>query len=354
MPGGRIELPDFIDIIADMKKIKFLLFFVVFIFCFPLLSCSSIQHYPESCLRIEKIPGPEDFVWLEDDGIFLISSYNRRDLESLGEIFSYNPQAGQLQIVRRINEPENLSFRPHGIDYFKPYLFVILHGNTLDTRWHAVAIYEYKNNGLVFQKLFQHPLIHSPNDLKVISEGEFFITNDMKTHNSYMEYLATIFLGIYRGSIVYCNTEKSQCHYVYEGIGFPNSIAIMEDKLFVSATLENKIYEFRIVKRKDRISLTHKKEIARIPGPDNLILYQEKIYTTSHPSMWKFIRHSSNAESPSPSLGYEIDPVSYKVQKIFEDSGERISASSVLLKKNADLFIGQVFDSFLLRCKFAK
>ena len=330
-------------------KIKNSLFFVKSILIYLFVFCKSYQDYPNSCYKIEGISGPEDFVYLEKEGIFLISSHNRRDLESLGEIYSYNPETNQVQIIKRTNEPENFSFRPHGIDYRKPYLFVILHGNTMDTKWHAVALYEYKNNELIFKKSFQHELIQSPNDLITISENEFFITNDMKKRGSYYELFKTLFLGLNDGSLAYCNIEKNTCEIVYKGLGFPNSLSVVNDRLFVSTTLENKIYEFRIEKD-NSVRVTLKKQIAEIAGADNIIYYNNKLYITSHPSIMKFMQHSSNAEKYSPSLAYEIDPNTYQTVSIFEDSGKKISAASVIIKLNNELFIGQVFNPYLLRC----
>ncbi len=331
-------------------KIKYLLFVVKSILIYLFVFCKSYQDYPNSCYKIEGIAGPEDFVYSEKEGIFLISSHNRRDLESLGEIYSYNPETNQVQIIKRTNEPENFSFRPHGIDYRKPYLYVILHGNTIDTKWHTVAVYEFKNNELIFKKSFQHDLIQSPNDLITISENEFYITNDMKIRASYLEYFKSLFFGMNYGSIAYCNIEKNICEIVYEGLGFPNSLSVVNDRLFISTTLENKIYEFRIEKD-NPAKLTSKKQVAEIAGADNIIYYNNKLYITSHPSIWKFMQHSSNAEKYSPSLAYEIDPNTYKIVSIFEDSGKKISAASVIIKLNNELFIGQVFNPYLLRCK---
>ncbi|GIX40789.1 MAG: arylesterase [Leptospiraceae bacterium] len=333
-----------------MKKINIIVLFVKSILLLSLILCSSYKPYPNSCYKIEGIAGPEDFVWIEKENLFLISSHNRRDLESYGEIYSYNPNTNKLNILERINEPENLSFRPHGIDYRDPYLFVILHGNTLETKWHAVAIYEYKKNQLILKKLFQNPLIVSPNDLISISQNEFIIINDMKTRGSLIEYLSTMLFGIKNGSLVYCNIEINQCYEIFNGLGFPNSLALYNNKLFVSTTLENKIYEFDFILKNNQYKLENKKQVATIPGPDNFISYQNKLYITSHPSMWKFIQHSKNAENLSPSLGFEIDPKTYQINKIFEDSGQKISAASVILKLNSELFIGQVFNPYLLRC----
>ncbi len=334
-----------------MEKIKVLIIFVKSIFILNFSFCSTYQPFSGNCSKIEGVPGPEDFVWIEENKIFLISSQNRRDVNSSGEIFSYNVENKTLKILQRKNEPQNLAFHPQGIDYKKPYLFVILYGGILSAKWHAVVIYEFKDDALIFKTLFQHPMLISPNDIKAISHNQFFITNDMQNRGSFWEYFSTIYLGFSKGSVLLCDIETVNCSYVYKDIGFPNGIEIYNDKLYVSATLENAIYEFQILKDHNPYLFVHTYKLKGIKSPDNLILYNNKIYTTSHPSNWKFLQHSRNTEKKSPSIGYEITPESRTIKKIFEDDGIKMSASSVLIKLQQEIFLGQVFDPFLLRCK---
>ncbi|MFN3604582.1 MAG: hypothetical protein ACK4UJ_07710 [Leptonema sp. (in: bacteria)] len=163
-----------------------------------------------------------------------------------------------------------------------------------------------------------------------------------------MGIFLSLSFGINKGSIVICDTQNNKCKYAVEKLGFPNGIAIYKEQLFVSTTFEHKIYRFNI--EKDFV-LTNKKEITEVKGGDNLIIFNNKLYVTSHPSFWKFLKHSSNTENPSPSIGYEIDLENYNKKIIFSDEGSRLSASSVILRLNQNMYIGQVFDPFLLYCK---
>lgn len=324
----------------------------VILIVFPFLSslyCRSYEKLPNICYKIEGVFGPEDFVFLEDKKIFLISSHNRRNPELPGEIFSYDLSSGSLRKVERLNEPDGISFRPHGIDFFNGHIYAILHGADLrTTSWHAVAVYEWDGNNLIFKKLMQNERLSSPNDIAVYSDGIFFITNDSKNRGSFWELFFTLSLGIKKGSVVACDINKDDCVYVQEDLGFPNGICVYKSQLFVSATLEDKIYRFDI---KDDLSLSGKSSVAKVQGPDNLILFNNKLYVASHPSLWKFLRHSNSSDNISPSIGYEIDLESYDTKLIFSDEGSRISASSVILNVGGDLYIGQVFEPFLLRCE---
>ncbi len=323
---------------------------VKLILLLSLIYCSNFNKTNLECYKYEGIPGPEDFVYVPEENILLISSHNRRDIDSIGEIFLFEIQTNQIHLLKRENEPENLSFRPHGIDYKKPYMYIILHGDSRNQDWHGIAIYEFKNHTLTFKKLFENSLITSPNDLIAINEKEILITNDQKVHRSITEILSFLFFGTKKGYINYCNIEKNFCEVVIDNLGFPNSLVIYKDKLYISATLENVIYEFILNNSNNTIKFSDKKKLYNILAPDNFIVYNNKIYITSHPSNWNFYKHSKNPENYSPSSGYEMDPDTNQLTKIFEDSGETISASSVIIKIQSNLFLGQVFDPFLLKC----
>lgn len=322
-----------------------ILILIIFLF---LTVCKSYEKIPETCYKIEGIPGPEDFVFLKEENSFLISSHNRRNFELLGEIYYYNINTKELKIVKRLQEPKELSFRPHGMDFYNNHLYVILHGEELNSFWHGIAIYEWNGKDLIFKRLIENEKFHSPNDIAVLSENIFFITNDSKERGSYWELFLTNTFGINKGSIVVCDIIQNKCEYAQEKLGFPNGIAIYKNQLFVTTTLENKLYQFDII---NQTQLINKKLISKIFGGDNIILLDNKLYITSHPSLWKFLRHSSNTEKFSPSLGYEIDISNYNTKLIFSDNGQRLSASSVLLKLDQDLYIGQVFDPFIMNCK---
>lgn len=312
-----------------------------------LFYCKTFEQSSYKCSKIEGIVGPEDFVFLEKENIFLISSHNRRNFKTLGEIFSFNIKTRELKIVNRIDEPKDLSFRPHGIDFYNNQLYVILHGKEQNSKWHAVAIYKWNGQELIFLRLIENDLFLSPNDISVYSDNVFFITNDSKNRGSLWELFLTISFGINKGSIVVCDISQNDCKFAANQLGFPNGIAIYKDQLFVSTTLENKVFSLSIDKN---FLLTNKKEIAKIEGGDNIIIVGNKLYITSHPSLWKFLRHASNTENRAPSIGYEIDLENFKLNKLFFDNGTTISASSVVINLNNTLYLGQVFDPFVLQC----
>lgn len=325
-------------------NIKILIIFLFLIFT----ACKSYEKFPESCYKIEGIPGPEDFVFLKEENSFLISSHNRRNFELLGEIYYYNIITKELKVVKRLEEPNELSFRPHGMDFYNNHLYVVLHGKETNSAWHGVGIYKWNGKELIFKKLVEDSKFHSPNDIAVLSENIFFITNDTKKRGSLWELILTSTFGINKGTIVVCDMIQNKCEYIQEKLGFPNGIAIYKNQLLVATTLENKIYQFDIV---NQIQLSNKKIISEITAGDNIIILNDKLYITSHPSLWKFLRHSYDTENFSPSRGYEINLSNYNSKLIFSDDGRRISASSVFLKLDQDLYIGQVFDPFIINCK---
>ncbi|MFN3604583.1 MAG: hypothetical protein ACK4UJ_07715 [Leptonema sp. (in: bacteria)] len=167
---------------------RFLFIFTLLFLFFFLEFCKSYEKIPKDCFKIDGIFGPEDFIFLEKENLFLISSHNRRNFELLGEIYSYNLANNELKAIPRIGEPKDLSFRPHGIDFYNERLYVILHGKEQKSKWHGVGIYKWNGKELIFEKLIENELLHSPNDIAVYSNTIFFLTNDSKNRGSLWEF----------------------------------------------------------------------------------------------------------------------------------------------------------------------
>ncbi len=311
--------------------------------------CKTYEKIPQKgCYQIEGIEGPEDFSIL-DSSHLLISSLNRR-IPKEGNLYKLNIHNHEIQKIERINEPENFKFYPLGIDIHQEYVFVVLQSEIWQTNYqtNGIVIYKWENGKLKFIKEIHHPYIYSPNDLKIINENEFVVTNDMKNRSSFLEAFASLYFGTKKGSAVYCNLLENQCKWIDIHLGYPNSVAFNQQKLYISTTFEGKIYEYDMTEEKEFIN---KKVFSEVEGADNLIFYDNYLYVSSHPDLFKFIKHSKNTNNKSPSQGYRIQIHTKEKEKIFSDDGSRISAGSVIVKIQNQIYLGQVFDPFLLKCE---
>lgn len=337
---------------------------------FSFLSCAKLPIAEVSYSAYNKIPvgsGPEDMALdtlTSTTARLLVSCSERRIKDSLfGEIFSLNIATGKSQILPRKNNPPDLIFNPHGIDLVRNIrgevlLFCISHNEK--KREHSIIIYKVFPDRLEFQQKLDSPLLVSPNDVAASPTGEIFVTNDSGKRNSKMEHL----LKLKRSSVVmYVENnffkdpstggwEKKPVWQMAAGnLSYANGIeAGSYRQIFVSTVLGNQLLSYKLNEKGNGFS--DRKIIARLKGLDNIsFLNKEEILVTSHPNLYKFLKHYKNAEKKSPSVVYKVNVASGEVQAIFSDDGSNISAGSTAIYYNGKLYISQVFEPYILECK---
>ncbi len=319
--------------------------------CFLGLSCGSLPQTTETnCSRIPVPAGPEDFVVDNKFGRLLVSSHDRRNWQSTGKITSVSLQDGKVTVMEREGEPEVLSFRPHGMDLLKngnngDFLYVILHGPEQDDDIHAVAVYKVLYDRLIFVQQYQHKLLNSPNDIAVLPDGSFYVTNDAGKRGSSWEML----WGMRKSNIVYYSS-KTGFRIAATNLAMANGIIHYENQIFATATRDDELLRF--VRQPDG-SLVERKVISKFAMPDNIMAAGNRLLVTSHPSARKFMRHRKKSANKAPSVVYLVNPVSGGIKAIFADEGKRISAVSTAALVGNQLYLGQVFDDFLLSCDVA-
>jgi len=70
----------------------------------------------------------------------------------------------------------------------------------------------------------------------------------------------------------------------------------------------------------------------------------------AHPSLFQLFWHWRRDNRASPSILYEINTSTGDVTKLFADDGSVISAVSQAIVVNDVLYIGQLFEPFILAC----
>ena len=314
-----------------------------------LSACTGLPPAPPSqCEQIPGIPGPEDFVVDRNTtgDRLIVSSHERRSWRP-GSIYALSLSARhEIVEMRRENEPEGFELRPHGMDMKtingQRRLYVITHGAEQNGSDHSVVVYTVTGNVLRFEQKISDPLLASPNDLALLDDGSFYTSIDSVSRGSMIDLL----FSLKSGRIVYCSTG-SACTIAYDKIAFPNGVIARGSYLYTTASMENRLMRFRI--REDH-TLESPETLAEIPVGDNLMQTEAGLLTTSHPSGWSFLRHARNAENHAPSVVYQYN--NGTMRALLADDGRRISAASVAYINDDALYIGQVFDPFLLRCRF--
>ena len=294
-----------------------------YLFLFSII-ISSLFSSAQDCKQIKVGNGPEDFV--VDGSRFLVSCSNRRGYEE-DEIWSigFSNDSSKRKMVR-VNEPEDFSLKPHGIDIRilpdKKYLYAISHAEKKD----AVVIYEIKDDTLIFAKYIVNKIIKSPNDLAIDEDGGFYFSND----------------NILGGNISKCD-NNGNCEVVVKRVSFANGVLKLNNTLYYSSTFRNGLFSLNL-------DTGEKKKLLKVLGADNIMLEENKLYVTSHPSKWKFLKHVKKSTAFSPSDVYRFDLNTNEGRLIYSDSGEHISAASTAIVINNKLYISQVFEPYILHC----
>lgn len=321
-----------------------------------LIHCSSVQvpNKYDNCDKITIGPGTEDFALSPDGSTIYVSSHERRGWKTPGDIFAFNIKSRQVKKLTRSGEPAELFFAPHGMDIFsqvgEKFLYVVNHGKEMNDADQSIVIYRISGESLIFITRVRSEFINSPNDVAVAENGAFYVTNDHGSRGSLWE----MFWGLRRSKIAYCTlagftaNAEAKCVVAAEGLAMANGPLVRGDKVYVTATREDAVFEFT---RQADGTLTAKKKIAEVAGGDNLSWYEQQLITASHTSNWKFFRHVSSATNKSPSSIVAVDATKSSVTGLYFNDGSEISAASGAFIHNGRLYISQVFEDFILECR---
>jgi arylesterase/paraoxonase len=307
--------------------------------------------------RINGLIGVEDITIDQSTGIAFLSSSDRwalmiRHNPVKGAIYSLNLRDSSFKAIELTRNFEMNDFHPHGISLFttpldrRKILFVINHrenGNSFVER------FEYRNDSLVHLESITHKLMVSPNDLVATGERSFYFTNDHDEKASGWRRFKDL-LAIGTGNVCLCEGDKCSRTSV-TGVKYANGINMSADgaKVYVSESSDMRI---RVYDR-DLASntLAHATDIETGTGVDNIELDADgNLWVGCHPKLLKFLSHSGDETSISPSEIIKIIPTGtgYEQKTVYMNDGSEISASSVGAVYKNKLLIGPVFQDHII------
>jgi len=229
-----------------------------------------------------------------------------QEKSKIGKIYSLDlevPNQKEFQEVPLLNTPDDFKFTPHGLDIFetddgRTLVYVVNHGSTdsLGEQEGVVKFqYDHDQNTLNFINNFQADQLLSVNDLTVISEDEFYFTNDSGfSHQSHSSlrllemFVFPIFKGF--GSVGYCN--DGSCKIVSNHWQIANGIQHRKTgddiKLYISEFREG----IHIYTVEQNNNIKYEKDLEAgdlgvINGVDNLTkMPNGNILTNAHRPKW--------------------------------------------------------------------
>ncbi len=295
------------------------------------------------CKRIVIDFGPEDMALNSRSKEIFISSHARHSWETPGNIYVLNPVSHKIRLINRRDEPENFILRPHGISFVssRQLLYVVNHGKTEKDGHHAIVLYKFKKNVLYFVQVLEDPLLASPNDVAALPNGDLYVTNDRVGSSNVLSMLFK------RANVVHYNSSTKKWNRIIKGLSFANGILVTSNMILVADTNASKLLYYN---KQDDSQWVLKKRFPVI-HPDNITFYSDnEVIVASHKSLFAFIRHASNMQKKSPGALYLVNLDTSSKKLLYEDVGEGINAMSTGLFHRNQIFIGQVFDKFILSC----
>lgn len=326
-----------------------------------LLIVSCRTTLPEAPLtktsKITVAPGTEDLVLDEsqDTPRLIVSCAQRRnDLPEQGGFFTVNLETGKVSALEMIGLPEGLRLAPHGIDLAYndkgvAMLYVVNHQRVRDSKKHdnSILVFQVQKEHLRYVDQYKAPELVSPNDVAALPDGSIYVTNDSKHAKIGFTWLMEKLFKIRSSKIAYRNSSGDWSLVGDKRLAYANGIQAFDDKVLVAATQKKDLIVFN--RDPQTGELTAMRNVAPISGLDNITVVNDSlILCPSHPAQGKFIKHAKNAEKPSPGITWLIDIKSGHYRPIYVTDGAEISANSVALYYNKKLYIGQVFEDFLL------
>lgn len=295
--------------------------------------------------------GVEDIAIDPEHGVAYLSAADRRtamngDGSHTGALFRYDLTTPGAQ-PEQISDPDEPLY-PHGISLWcapdgHRELYVVVH---LDHR-HSVRRYIIDGPSARYVESFEHQLIRSPNDLTVVGEREFYVTND---HHFTTEIGQTVehFLRLPLSDVIHVNHANYQV--ALSKVPFANGIVWHPDhcQIYLSAMTRREVWACDLLPDG---RLRHARTFATNLCVDNIEIGSDRrLWIGGHPRVLQLPRYAKNADIASPSQVIALDPATGHYDTIFEDDGRQLSGCSVGANWRDRLLIGSVMEPFILDC----
>ena len=322
---------------------------------------------PISAGQCERINGPigaEDMSIDQVNKIAYIAADDRRAYLQHGNMENIeNGKLWTLDLSDPNSKPQVLTldidgiFHPHGMalrsdeDGAKE-LYVVNH---LSTTQHEIDVFTIPVPGkLHFKRRITYPELISPNDLVVVAEDQFFVSNDHGNPRHTVWEVLEDYLGLPLSSVTYFDGQKG--HLVIEGLRMANGVALSADQqsLYVAESMGRSIKRYSA--GDSMLDWTLEDSLYVDSIVDNLEWDEQgRLLTGAHPKGFDFLAHSKDAKALSPSEIIRIDVRQKDMthETLHLDMGEGISGSSVAAINGQTLLIGPVFEPHFMRCKMA-
>ena len=310
-------------------------------------------HFDGECDEISGIIGAEDITMIDNNYALISSDYRREyinDQDIPGAIYLYNLESRKLI---NLTPSINFIFHPHGISTLPMQdgsIQVAVVNHQFNN--HSIEIFRLQDNILTHIKSIKNKLLISPNDIVLVDNQKFYVTNDHITMKPISQKIYD-YMQIPGSNVVYYDGKEFKV--VAKGLVYANGINISADQksIYVAECVGRSLSIFsRDIETNE---LDKKQSIYLNSAIDNIEVDQEgSLWIASHPKALAFMRHQKDQEKLSPSQVFKIQlnaNNNYIVEEIFLNDGKSLSGSSGATVNGNNLLIGAVFDERFLHCQ---
>ena len=322
-------------------------------------------HFAGKCETVKGVVGGEDMDLDRATGNLFISSQDRRPYPQTDETMKpggiYLAKFDDPSVAPRLLTANVPPFHPHGISLYadamgRKTLAVVNHPTLKTSEIMLFDVTEDKTADgattveLSLRRTVKDPLMHSLNDVTLISHEAFYTTNDHGSETDFGEQLET-WLLLPRANVVYYDGTAAKT--AATGFNYANGINRNADasEIYVAEATGRSLQTFR--RDADTGMLAHIHTLFLGVGPDNLDVDSDgAIGIGAHPRLLDFLAHAGDETKYSPSAVLKVTPAGdeTKFETMYVNLGHHLPGSPVDIAHNGRLVIGPVFDPKFLNC----
>ena len=303
------------------------------------------------------IQGAEDIIVNEEESFAIISATARKGFPAVeqeyGGLYLIELTSGEF-VLKHLTHDFQLPFAPHGISIFKvDSTYIVAAINHTETA-HTVEFFSLYNQELTHTGTIKSSKLISPNDLVLVNENQFYITNDHRYESGFGRLLEDY------GNLAVSNVlfyDGNEFNEVADGISFANGINRDEERKLVFVASPRR-FLVKVYQETELGSLEFVEDVGCGTGVDNIEFDTNgNLWIGCHPDLLGFTAYSKKQKDIAPSEVIKIEyrgEGDFEVSSIYENDGTEISATSVAAPYKDMILVGSVVDKKMLVLRSSK
>ena len=312
------------------------------------------NHFDGETLLEIPIKGAEDITVSATDSFAIISATTRLAFPSTeqehGGLYYMELKSGTFTLTN-LTVDFGKDFAPHGISMFqRDSVYTIAAINhTLDE--HSIEIFTLVGKKLTHIRTERSTKLVSPNDLVLLDEKRFYVTNDHGNADG-LGRLLEDYGNLAISNVLYFDGQ--QFTQAAEDISFANGINIDTERNLVFVASPRR-FLIKVYSKSTDNTLTFIEDIPCGTGVDNIEFDADgNLFIGCHPNLLGFTAYVKGNEETAPSEILKIvyhGKEDYTIESIYTNDGLEVSGTSVAAPFGNLLLVGNVKDDKVLVLK---